>query len=82
VVPRRNAEELRKGIQLLLDNPRLREEMGEAGRWRVERHFTSTKMAEAMLEVYREMLQEPHRAGVPAKHPQAEEAVEYPAKWA
>jgi rhamnosyl/mannosyltransferase len=82
VVPRRNAEELRKGIQLLLDNPRLREEMGEAGRWRVERHFTSTKMAEAMLEVYREMLQEPCRADVPAKHPQAEEAVEYPAKWA
>jgi rhamnosyl/mannosyltransferase len=82
VVPRRNAEELRKGIQLLLDNPRLREEMGEAGRWRVERHFTSTKMAEAMLEVYREMLREPCRADVPAKHPQAEEAVEYPAKWA
>ncbi len=82
VVPPGNAGELANAIQLLLSNARLREEMGEAGRMRVEQHFTSTRMAEAMLQVYQEMLSEPCRADVPAKHPQSEEAVAVPAKWA
>jgi glycosyltransferase involved in cell wall biosynthesis len=82
VVPPANVGELASAIQRLLDNPRLREEMGEAGRNRVERHFTSAKMGEAMLEVYREMLNEPYRVAVPSKTPHAEEAVVSPAKWA
>lgn len=82
VVAPANDRELANGIQLLLNNPDLREEMGEAARARVERHFTSTRMAEAMLEVYQEMLEEPCRADVPAKRPQSEEAVAVPAKWA
>ena len=85
VVPPGNAEELAKRIEHLISNPQLREEMGEAGRLRVEQHFTSTKMAEAMLQVYQEMLNEPCRTGVPAKPPheeEAEEVVEFPAKWA
>jgi rhamnosyl/mannosyltransferase len=85
LVPPRNAEELAKRIKHLISNPQLREEMGEAGRMRVEQRFTSTKMAEAMLQVYKEMLNKPCRAGVPAKLPhgeEEEEVVEYPAKWA
>jgi rhamnosyl/mannosyltransferase len=82
VVPRENVEELGQAIQRLLNNPHLREEMGEAGRARVEQHFTSTRMAEAMLEVYREMLNEPCRAGVPAKPPLADDVVARPAKLA
>jgi glycosyltransferase involved in cell wall biosynthesis len=82
VVPRENVEELRQAIQRLLNNPHLREEMGEAGRARVEQHFTSTRMADAMLEVYREMLNEPCRAGVPAKPPLADDVVARPAKLA
>jgi rhamnosyl/mannosyltransferase len=82
VVAPGNAAELANGIQLLLDNPGLREEMGEAGRMRVERHFTSTRMAEAMLQVYQEMMTDPCRVGVPARRPQSEEAVAVPAKWA
>jgi rhamnosyl/mannosyltransferase len=82
VVAPGNAGELAKGIQHLLSNPELREEMGEAGRMRVEEHFTSTRMAGAMLQVYQEMLSEPCRAGVPAKAPQPEEVVAAPAKWA
>jgi glycosyltransferase involved in cell wall biosynthesis len=85
VVPPGNAEELAKGIQLLISNPQLRREMGEAGRMRVEQHFTSTKMAEATLQVYQEMLNEACRAGVPAKPPhgrEEKEVVERPAKWA
>jgi hypothetical protein len=56
--------------------------MGEAGRKRVEQNFTSTRMAAALLQVYQEMLSDPCRADVPSKHPQSEEVVTVPAKWA
>jgi rhamnosyl/mannosyltransferase len=82
VVPPENVEELAKAIRRLLDNPALRDEMGEAGRLRVEQQFTSTKMAEALLHVYQEMLDEPCRAAVPAKPPQADDVVARPAKLA
>jgi rhamnosyl/mannosyltransferase len=84
VVPPANVEELARAVQKLVSNPQLREEMGEAGRMRVEQHFTSTKMAEAMLQVYQEMLHGPCFATVPAKHPHAdaEEVGASPAKWA
>jgi rhamnosyl/mannosyltransferase len=81
VVPPRNAAELAKRIKHLISNPQLREEMGEAGRMRVEQHFTSANMAEAMMQVYQEMLNGSCRT-VPVKLPQAEEVVEFPAKWA
>jgi glycosyltransferase involved in cell wall biosynthesis len=82
VVPPENVEELAKAIRRLLDNSKLRNEMGEAGRLRVEQQFTSTKMAEALLHVYQEMLDEPCRAAVPAKPPQADDVVSRPAKLA
>jgi glycosyltransferase involved in cell wall biosynthesis len=81
VVPPGNAEELAKSIQHLISNSQLREEMGEAGRMRVERHFTSKKMAAAMLQVYQEMLNKSCQADVPVNHPQ-EELVASSAKWA
>ncbi len=84
VVPPGDIEELAKAIQKLIGNPRLRDGMGEAGRSRVEQDFTSTKMAEAMLLVYEEMLNQPHRATVAATLPHAatEEVVAGSAKWA
>ncbi len=60
VVPR-NSEELACSIQRLLSSRELREDMGAAGRMRVEQHFTSVKMAEAMLQVYQEALSESYR---------------------
>jgi glycosyltransferase involved in cell wall biosynthesis len=75
IVPPANIDELAKSIRYLIANRRLREEMGEAGRMRVEQHFTATKMAAAMLEVYQEVLQEPFRAEVPAIRPHAEQQV-------
>jgi glycosyltransferase involved in cell wall biosynthesis len=60
VVPR-NPEELAFSIQRLLSSRELREDMGAAGRVRVEQHFTSARMAEAMLQVYQEALSESYR---------------------
>jgi len=82
VVSPGNAEELAQSIQHLINNSQLRKEMGEAGRLRVEQHFTSAKMAETMLQVYREMLTEPCRSGAPAAllRAEEEEVVVSPAK--
>ncbi len=82
VVPAASAEALADAIKHLLGNPGLRREMGEAGRARVEQHFTSTQMADAMLQVYRDMVSEPYRLPVVAKPPRPEEVVASPAKWA
>jgi glycosyltransferase involved in cell wall biosynthesis len=69
----RNPLELGGAIQRLLANPELRREMGEAGRERVERQFSSAKMAEAMLQVYQEVLSESY---VPAAVEQLEPVVD------
>ena len=53
-----NSHELAEAISCLLSSPELRQELGEAGRQRVEQHFTSARMAEAMLSVYQEALSE------------------------
>jgi glycosyltransferase involved in cell wall biosynthesis len=45
----------------VLSSREIRQEMGEAGRARVEQHFTSVKMAGAMLQVYQETLSESYR---------------------
>jgi rhamnosyl/mannosyltransferase len=78
VVAPGNSGEMADAIKLLLSDPRRREEMGAAGRARVEQHFTSTRMAEAILRVYEEMLEAPSR--VATRHPQAEEPVAVTAK--
>ena len=57
----KDTRELAEAIQLLLENPELRQQMGEAGRLRVEQQFTSTRMAENMLQVYQETLQEAYQ---------------------
>ncbi len=51
-----NSAELEQAIQRLLSSPQLRDEMGAAGRARVQRHFTSARMAEGILQVYQETL--------------------------
>jgi rhamnosyl/mannosyltransferase len=82
VVPPNNVAELANAIQILLNNPALRQEMGEAGRRRVEQQFTSAKMAEAMLQVYQGALDLSCRGRVLAKAHRAEEIVARPAKLA
>jgi len=75
VVAPGNVAELAQSIKLLMSNPQLRAEMGAAGRMRVEQHFTSTRMAAAMLEVYEEMLNQPCRKGVTGKRVHCGEVV-------
>jgi glycosyltransferase involved in cell wall biosynthesis len=82
VVPPENVEELANAIQQLLNSASLREEMGAAGRMRVEQQFTSTTMAEAMLQVYEEMVDETCRTSMRAKAPHTDEVVSRPAKLA
>src|ERR1022692_1525236 len=69
VTPREPGE-LARSIQLLLSSRERREDMGEAGRARVEQHFTSIKMAEAMLQVYQEALSEAYRAVETVEEPE------------
>jgi glycosyltransferase involved in cell wall biosynthesis len=78
IVPPGNVAELAKSIRRLITNRELREEMGEAGRLRVEQQFTAAKMAAAMLEVYQELLQEPCRVGVRPIPPHGEREVVAP----
>lgn len=57
-----NSTELSHALDRVLSTSALQQEMGEAGRLRVEQHFTSEKMAEAMLKVYQETLSESYHA--------------------
>jgi len=70
VVSPANVTELAEAIRTLLSNRRLREDMGEAGRKRVEQHFTSEKMATGLLDVYRNLL---NHAGTERRKKSAEE---------
>ena len=51
-----SVEELTKALSTLLGNRRLRDEMGQAGRARVEKNFTSQKMASDLLRVYGDLV--------------------------
>ena len=56
LVPPQRPDALAETIQKLLKNPSLRQEMGEAGRKRVETEFTARKMAAGIMDVYREVM--------------------------
>ncbi|HTV64026.1 MAG TPA: glycosyltransferase [Bryocella sp.] len=53
-----NPAELASALRRLLSSRDLREEMGAAARDRVEQQFSSARMGEAMLQVYRDVLSE------------------------
>ncbi len=59
-----SSNELAFALEHLLSNPELCAEMGQAGRERVEQQFSSAKMAEAMVQVYREVLSEVYAPAV------------------
>lgn len=51
LVPQRDPAALAEKLTVLLEDPKLRERMGEAGRQRYEEHFTAEKFEERMLEI-------------------------------
>jgi lipopolysaccharide/colanic/teichoic acid biosynthesis glycosyltransferase len=71
LVPVGDPRALAEGIERLLSNPGLREEMGRAGRAWVEREFRPEAIWEAQANLYREMLEEhlpqAHSLGLIAK---------------
>ena len=64
-----NARELACALERVLESSELREEMGAAARARVEQQFSSTKMAETMLQVYEEVLHQAYEPAVPEFEP-------------
>jgi glycosyltransferase involved in cell wall biosynthesis len=56
VVPPRDPAALARAIAKLLESRSLREDMGDAGRSRVEAEFTSTRMVQRVLDIYRSLL--------------------------
>jgi glycosyltransferase involved in cell wall biosynthesis len=52
LVPPKNPDALANAIMKLLKNPRLRKQMGEAGRKRAEKYFTMEKMVKKYEDVY------------------------------
>ncbi|MBI3601176.1 MAG: glycosyltransferase, partial [Nitrospinae bacterium] len=57
VVKPREPEALSNAILTLLSNKDLRDKMGECGRERVENEFTSEKMGEGYLSIYKEIIE-------------------------
>jgi glycosyltransferase involved in cell wall biosynthesis len=56
LVPFGDEAKLVKALKTLIDNPSLREEMGRRGRERYVEHYTPSKVADAMEEVYDSVL--------------------------
>lgn len=69
-VPPRQPQALAGAVNQLLDDPRLREEYGRAGRERVELEFTRERMIDSMLDIYEEVLD----SGPLRRQPKAEPA--------
>ena len=61
LVPPGDLEAMSTAVSRLLDDPGLRQRMGEAGRRRVEQHYTLSKHCQAVADLYDELLQD--RAG-------------------
>ncbi|NVO20128.1 MAG: glycosyltransferase [Bacteroidetes bacterium] len=53
LVPESDPEALASGIEQLMNDPKLRENMGTAGKTRVEEEFSIHKMAERFLTIYK-----------------------------
>jgi glycosyltransferase involved in cell wall biosynthesis len=58
LVPAKNPRQLASQLQRLLADPALRRQMGEAGRRRVQEHFSLIAMVQRHEEVYARFVQE------------------------
>jgi len=58
LVPRKNAEELAKKLEILIKNPSLRHEMGIAGREKYQNEFTLIKFEERLKRILSKLINE------------------------
>jgi glycosyltransferase involved in cell wall biosynthesis len=58
LVEKQNPQQLADAIVRLVDDPALRQRMGEAGRKRFEEHYTFERCAERLIKVFEQVLQE------------------------
>jgi glycosyltransferase involved in cell wall biosynthesis len=58
LVEKQNPQQLADAIIRLVDDPELRQRMGEAGRKRFEEHYTFERCAERLIKVFEQVLQE------------------------
>lgn len=61
LVPPRSPESIAEKIQILIDQPQLRKQMGEKGRQRALRHFTAERYCRDVENLYLELL---HKKGI------------------
>jgi colanic acid/amylovoran biosynthesis glycosyltransferase len=64
VVPRRDPAALAANMQVLINDPFLRTQMGAAGRERVQSCFDIRDQAERFLDLYQRVLDQPAREAV------------------
>jgi glycosyltransferase involved in cell wall biosynthesis len=58
LVPQQNAEALAEKLEILIQNPALRQQMGEAGRLKYEQEFTLNKFEERLKGILMEIVSE------------------------
>jgi glycosyltransferase involved in cell wall biosynthesis len=63
LVPPADSVALAGAIKAILSDPTLARRLGEAGRERVQQHFSATRMVERVVGVYEELLAAKHRVG-------------------
>jgi glycosyltransferase involved in cell wall biosynthesis len=56
LVPQKNIDILAEKLEILIQNPDLRQQMGEAGRKRYEEKFTLDKFERRMVEILGEVI--------------------------
>jgi len=61
LVPPRDPDALAEALQKLLNDPELRQRMGEAGREKALREFTLDRMLAGTQKVYEEILSKPQK---------------------
>jgi glycosyltransferase involved in cell wall biosynthesis len=61
LVEKQNPQQLADAIMRLVDDPALRQRMGEAGRKRFEEHYTFERCAERLIKVFHQVLE--HKGG-------------------
>lgn len=62
VVPAKNSSEIQHAIETLIDNPKLRKKMGNAGRKRIHEHFSHESCIKQYKDLYKTLFKSDNKA--------------------